>query len=303
MVGFSNGGEGGCHSWIVQTRALPCNFLGHRVWVHTGAVVIQAKCRVAAGDRAKESHRGVQGNVGCYAQHSTDILEATAVVEACRAVVTALQEHQVTVDVVLAFCDNQGAATSLALRKLTHKGESLMDRVVCDFHDLAEQIPLVMGWCPAQHDAKLQGVLAKLNKRADKATKQARHTHNGLSTMPVAWVDGHAFACNCKGRRVMGIKQAIRETLLEAGEIAPSEQGHVRMQHVSQGDKDVVLRKLWTQCAFRHPCEQAGALSAAFCENTRDMYIGTEGQGECPACHQSYECRIEHAHLQCPSLW
>ena len=114
---------------------------------------------------------------------STDVLEATAVVEACGAVVTVLQEHQVIVHPVLAFCDNQGAATTH--RKPTHKGGSLMDRVVCDFHDLAEQIPLVMGWCPAQHDTKLQGVLARLNERADKAAKQARtHMHKGLWTMP-----------------------------------------------------------------------------------------------------------------------
>ena len=127
-----------------------------------------------------------EGHAGMDLLHgSTDVLEAKAVVEACRAVVTALQEHQVTVDLVLAFCDNQGAAMALAHRKLTHTRGSLMDRVVCDFHDLAEQIPLVMGWCPAQHDTKLQGVLARLNERADKAAKKARaHTHEGLWTKP-----------------------------------------------------------------------------------------------------------------------
>ena len=70
-----------------------------------------------------------------------------------------------------------------------------------------------MGWCPA-HDTNLKGVLAELNMRADKLSKQARaHTQGIPWTMPQAWVDGHTFAWHCRGRRVMGIKQAVRDTL------------------------------------------------------------------------------------------
>ena len=155
-----------------------------------------------------------------------------------------------------------------------------------------------MGGCPAQHDTKLKGVLAELNKRADKLAKQARAHARGIPwTMSQAWVDGHTFAWHCRGRRVIGIKQAVRDTLPEAGGTAPSEQGHVPMSHVSECVEDKVLRRLWVQCAFRHPREQAGALLAAFYENTRDMYIGTEGEGVCPACQQAYVCRIQHAHI------
>ena len=64
-----------------------------------------------------------EGQVWLDLQHgSTDVLEATAVVEACRAVMTALQQHRDAVDLVFAFYDNQGAATALAHRKITHWG-------------------------------------------------------------------------------------------------------------------------------------------------------------------------------------
>ena len=61
---------------------------------------------------------------------STNVLETTAVMEACRALVAALQAHGDTIDLVHVFCDNQGAAKALAHRKLTQKGGSLLDRVV-----------------------------------------------------------------------------------------------------------------------------------------------------------------------------
>ena len=179
-----------------------------------------------------------------------------------------------------------------------------MDRVVSDFHDLSTRVSLSMGWCPAQHDTQLQGFLARLNKRADVKSQQARTNQPGqLWTMPKAWVDGHSFAWFCKGKRVQGIKQMARECMPQAGETAPSEQGHVPMEHMQASHEDARLRALWPQCVFRHPREQAGALLAAFYENTRDMYIDTEGQGVCVACQQPYECRVAHAHLPCPCLW
>ena len=117
-------------------------------------------------------------------------------------------------DQASAFSNNQGAATALAHRKLTHKGGNLLDRVVCDFHGLTEHMPLTMGWCPGQHDTKLNGVPAWLNKREDKRAKQARvRAQSDPWTMPLAWVDGHMFAWYYRGRRVMGIKQAVRDTV------------------------------------------------------------------------------------------
>ena len=75
------------------------------------------------------------------------------------------------------------------------------------------------------------------------------------------------------------------------------------MSHVTECVEDKALRRLWVQCAFRHPREHAGALLAAFYKNTRDMYIGTEGEGLCPTCQQAYVCRLPHAHIRCPNLW
>ena len=245
-----------------------------------------------------------EGDASIRLQHgSTDVLEATAVVEACRAAVEAVGQ-QVSVRLISAFCDNQGAAVALTHRKLTHRGGSLMDRVVSDLQALHARMPILMGWCPAQHDTQLQGVLAGLNKRADVRAKKARVSPGTREwTMPQSWMDGHSFAWYCKGIRVLGIKQMVRACMPHVGDSAPSEQGHVRMMHVHEQREEAQLRAVWVHCAFRHPREQAGALLAAFYENTREMYIDTEGEGECVVCGQRYECRIAHAHVQCPSLW
>ena len=147
----------------------------------------------------------------------TDVLEATAVVEACRAIHRATSTRGESVDLVLAFCDNKGAATAPAHHTLTHRGGNLMDRTVCDFYDLAQSMPLRMGWCPAQHDTQLQGVLAMANKAADTKAKRAqRHREGSHWTMPQAWVAGHTFAWYHKGRRVMGIKRMVRDSMVQA---------------------------------------------------------------------------------------
>ena len=179
-----------------------------------------------------------------------------------------------------------------------------MDRTVCDFYDLTQSMPLRMGWCPAQHNTQLQGVLAMANKAADTKAKRAqRHREGSHWTMPQAWVAGHTFAWYHKGRRVMGIKRMVRDSMVPAGDSVPSEQGYEPMEHVQGRREDASLRHQWAQCTFRHPRDQAGALLAAFFENTRDMYIDTEGHGECVACKGAYACRVTHAHQRCPNLW
>ena len=75
------------------------------------------------------------------------------------------------------------------------------------------------------------------------------------------------------------------------------------MEHVQERREDASLRHQWAQCTFRHPRDQASALLAAFFENTGDMYIDTEGQGECEACKGTYACRVTHSHQRCPNLW
>ena len=134
-------------------------------------------------------------------QHgSTDVLEATAVVEACRALVCTLRENVHTC-LIMAFRDNRAAATALAHRKLTHKGGSHMDRTVCSFQEVSEQKPIVMGWCLAQHDTRLQGTLALLNKWADATAKRAgTHKRGQWWHMPQAWSEGHTFAWYKKGQ-------------------------------------------------------------------------------------------------------
>ena len=235
---------------------------------------------------------------------STDVLEATAVVEACRAIHRATGTREESVDLVLAFCDNKGAATALAHHTLTHRGGNLMDRTVCDFYDIAQSMPLRMGWCPAQHDTQLQGVLAMANKAADARAKRAqKHREGSHCTMPQAWVAGHTFAWYHKGRRVMGIKRMVKDSMVQAGDSVPSEQGYEPMEHIQERREDASLRHQWAQCTFRHPRDQAGALLAAFFENTRDMYIDTEGHGECEACKGTYACSVTHAHQRCPNLW
>ena len=219
-------------------------------------------------------------------------IEATAVVEACRALVCALQEHMHTC-LIMAFCDNKAAATALAHRKLTHRGGSHMDRTVCSFQELGEQKPILMGWCPAQHDTRLQGTLALLNKRADATAKRARtHKRGKRWHMPKAWSEGHTFAWYKNGQRIMGVKQAVRASMPHVNASAPSEQEHVPMAHIIHAQEDKHLRRLWTRCTFRHPREQAGALLAGFYENTQDMYIAEEGQGTCDVCGVPYTCRI-----------
>ena len=158
-------------------------------------------------------------------QHgSADVLDATAVVEACRAVVCALRENVHTC-FIMAFCDNRAVAMALAHRKLTHKGGSHMDR--------SEQKPVVMGWCPAQHDTRLQGTLPLLNKRAHATAKRARTRNRGqCGHMPKAWSEGHTFAWYRKGQRIMGVKQAVRASMLHVNASAPSEQQHVPIAHI-----------------------------------------------------------------------
>ena len=142
------------------------------------------------------------------------------------------------------------------------------------------------------------------NKAADTKAKRAqRHREGSHWTMPQAWVAGHTFAWYHKGRRVMGIKRMVRDSMVQAGDSVPSEQGYTPMEHVQERREDASLRHQWAQCTFRHPRDQASALLAAFFENTRDMYIDTEGHGECEACKGTYACRVTHAHQRCPNLW
>ena len=294
-----------CDTWEchASVKSIP-----HRVLVVVGDVSgKQGEAIWGLGAVASDLHGTIvwEGQAWMDLMHgSTDVLEATEVVEACRAIHRATSARGESVALVLAFCDNKGAATALAHHTLTHRGGNLMDRTVCDFYDLAQSMPLRMGWCPAQHDTQLQGVLAMANKAADTKAKRAqKHREGSHWTMPQAWVARHTFAWYHKGRRVMGIKRMVRDSMRQAGDSVPLEQGYTPMEHVQERREDASLRHQWAQCTFRHPRDQASALLAAFFENTRDMYIDTEGHGECEACKGTYACRVTHAHQRCPNLW
>ena len=218
-----------------------------------------------------------------------------AVVEACKVVVCNLQAHAHWACLALAFCDNLATATALAHNKLTHKAGRLTDHTVCDFQELSEQQPLLMGWSLAQHDTSMRSMLALLNQRANAAAKRVgKHKTRRTWAMPKAWSDGHTFAWYMKGKRVMGTKQAVRANMLHTQTTRyPRHKGHVPMAHISSTCEDKHLRQLWRRCRFRHPREQARALLAT----------GEEGQGACNMCSVTYDCKIQHAHLQCPRLW
>ena len=83
---------------------------------------------------------------------STDLLEATALVEACRAVLPALRDQGVVIGLICAFRDNQGAGAALAWHKVVHRGGNLLDRAVCNFQNPSTQVFLLMGRCPTQHN-------------------------------------------------------------------------------------------------------------------------------------------------------
>ena len=108
---------------------------------------------------------------------------------------------------IMALCDNLAATTSLAHRKLSHRWGSHMDRTVCNFQELSKRLPILMRWCPAHHDGRMQNTLAFLNKQADATAKHARkHKQGQCCDMPTAWSRGHTFAWYWEGKRAMGIK-------------------------------------------------------------------------------------------------
>ena len=70
--------------------------------------------------------------------------------------------------------------------------------------------------------------------------------------MPQASVAEHTFAWHYKGRKVMGIKQIVRECMAPSGDTENAEQGHELMHHVRDRKEDPHLSKLWAHGVFRH---------------------------------------------------
>ena len=260
--------------------------MGYAVATLTGSIVAQGQAWLQA----------------CTA--STELLEATAVVEAVRGVIECLKRHSSSVRLILAACDNKSAAEALCARALHHSVGSLRDRVVVDaiMPDCDFAVDYI--WGPAEHDTGHAGVLAQVNKCADGLAKSAQEHRRGAHwVFPRAWSDGYTFHWTRRGIMVHAVKRAVKETLQVPASSPPSSQHAQPLPHITHTQEDQQSRAAWASAVFLHPQDQAQALLAAFYENTVDFYLMSEGEGQCASCGMHYWCRVRHHCIECPYIW
>ena len=260
--------------------------MGYAVATLTGSIVAQGQAWLQA----------------CTA--STELLEATAVVEAVRGVIECLKRHSSSVRLILAACDNKSAAEALCARALHHSVGSLRDRVVVDAIMLDCDFAVDYIWGPAEHDTGHAGVLAQVNKCADGLAKSAQEHRRGAHwVFPRAWSDGYTFHWTRRGIMVHAVKRAVKETLQVPASCPPSSQHAQPLPHITHTQEDQQSRAAWASAVFLHPQDQAQALLAAFYENTVDFYLMSEGEGQCASCGMHYWCRVRHHCIECPYIW